>query len=33
MKSVKAATVAAALTAVAAVLAPPAHASMQVGNY
>ena len=33
MKSVKAATAAAALTAVAAVLAPPANASMQVGNY
>jgi hypothetical protein len=33
MKSVKAAMAAAALTAVAAALAPPANASMQVGNY
>jgi hypothetical protein len=33
MKSVKAATATAALTAIAAVLAPPANASMQVGNY
>jgi hypothetical protein len=33
MKSVKAAMATAALTAVAAVLAPPANAMMQVGNY